>query len=164
MLDVKETQFESPDISGTYAASAGGVVKRSYSAGNRYVFDNFFSWDRTWDGRHHALTATAGNSIEYTNNDLNFIRGEGLADPKLTEVRNTTIPTVFDGTESRSTLVSFFGRANYSLNDTYLLSGSLRTDGSSRFGPDSRWGVFPAVSGAWVMTGICSRSQAGSMN
>ena len=152
MLDVKETQFESPDISGTYAASAGGVVKRSYSAGNRYVFDNFFSWDRTWDGRHHALTATAGNSIEYTNNDLNFIRGEGLADPKLTEVRNTTIPTVFDGTESRSTLVSFFGRANYSLNDTYLLSGSLRTDGSSRFGPDSRWGVFPAVSGAWVMT------------
>jgi TonB-linked SusC/RagA family outer membrane protein len=152
LLDVKETQFESPDVGGTYAASAGGIAKRSYSAGNRYVFDNFVSWDRTWGGRHHALTATAGNSIEYTNNDLNFIRGEGLADPKLTEVRNTTTPTVFDGTESRSTLVSFFGRANYSLNDTYLLSGSLRTDGSSRFGPDSRWGVFPAVSAAWVMT------------
>ena len=59
---------------------------------------------------------------------------------------------MFDGTESRSTLVSFFCRANYSLNDTYLLSGSLLTDGSSRFGPDSRWGVFPAVSAAWVMT------------
>jgi hypothetical protein len=54
MLDVKETQFESPDVGGTYAASAGGIAKRSYSAGNRYVFDNFFSWDRTWDGRHHA--------------------------------------------------------------------------------------------------------------
>jgi len=46
-------------------------------------------------------------------------------------------------------LVSFFGRANYSLLDRYLLTFTLRYDGSSRFSKDNRWGVFPAAALAW---------------
>lgn len=46
-------------------------------------------------------------------------------------------------------LISFFGRFNYNLNDRYLLAGSLRHDGSSRFGPGHQWGTFPSVSLAW---------------
>ncbi|HVH66903.1 MAG TPA: SusC/RagA family TonB-linked outer membrane protein [Gemmatimonadales bacterium] len=46
-------------------------------------------------------------------------------------------------------LISFFGRFNYNLNDRYLLAGSLRRDGSSRFGPGHEWGTFPSVSVAW---------------
>ena len=46
-------------------------------------------------------------------------------------------------------LISFFGRFNYNLNDRYLLAGSLRRDGSSRFGPGHQWGTFPSVSVAW---------------
>lgn len=48
-----------------------------------------------------------------------------------------------------SRLISFFGRVNYNYNDRYLLGLSVRRDGSSRFGPDNAWGVFPAVSAAW---------------
>ncbi len=48
-----------------------------------------------------------------------------------------------------NTLLSFFGRINYSYNDRYLLSGTLRRDGSSRFSPDNRWGTFYSISGAW---------------
>ncbi len=48
-----------------------------------------------------------------------------------------------------NTLLSFFGRANYSYNDKYLVSGTLRRDGSSRFSPDNRWGTFYSLSGAW---------------
>ena len=40
-------------------------------------------------------------------------------------------------------IVSFFGRLNYSFNDKYLLTFTLRNDGSSRFGKDNRWGLFP---------------------
>jgi iron complex outermembrane receptor protein len=43
-------------------------------------------------------------------------------------------------------LISFFGRANVNVNDTYFITASLRRDGSSRFGEDNRWGLFPAVS------------------
>jgi iron complex outermembrane receptor protein len=48
-----------------------------------------------------------------------------------------------------SRLISFFGRANYSLNDKYYLTGVIRRDGSSRFGANNRWAVFPAISGSW---------------
>ncbi len=48
-----------------------------------------------------------------------------------------------------NTLLSFFGRVNYTYNDKYLLSGTLRRDGSSRFSPDNRWGTFYSISGAW---------------
>lgn len=46
-------------------------------------------------------------------------------------------------------LLSFFGRVNYGYADRYLLTASLRADGSSKFGKNNKWGYFPAVSGAW---------------
>jgi len=49
-------------------------------------------------------------------------------------------------------LISFFGRLNYTLLDRYLLTVTLRDDGSSRFSEDNRWGLFPAVAFAWKLT------------
>ncbi len=51
-----------------------------------------------------------------------------------------------------SRLISFFGRVNYNLNNTYLASFSLRRDGSSRFGPSNAWGYFPAFSLGWRLS------------
>jgi len=50
---------------------------------------------------------------------------------------------------TRSTLLSFFGRVNYSFKDRYLLSANLRADASSKFAPGKQWGYFPAGSVAW---------------
>lgn len=49
------------------------------------------------------------------------------------------------------TLISWFGRANYSFEDKYLLTATLRRDGSSRFAPQNRWGLFPSVALAWKL-------------
>jgi len=46
-------------------------------------------------------------------------------------------------------LISFFGRINYSFADRYIISAALRRDGSSKFGPNNKWGTFPSVSAAW---------------
>ena len=54
-----------------------------------------------------------------------------------------------DDYSSESYLVSFFGRLNYSLLNRYLLTFTLRNDGSSRFSPDNRWGLFPSAAFAW---------------
>lgn len=51
--------------------------------------------------------------------------------------------------ETQNTLISFFGRANFSINNKYLITAGLRRDGSSRFAPDVRWGMFPFASVAW---------------
>jgi len=48
-----------------------------------------------------------------------------------------------------SELQSFFGRANFNINDKYLITGTLRADGSSKFGENNRYGYFPSLAGAW---------------
>ena len=63
-----------------------------------------------------------------------------------------TIPLVFPSVgnfQTESAFVSVFGRAIYSFQDKYLLTATVRRDGSSRFGPEQRWGTFPAVSAGW---------------
>jgi TonB-linked SusC/RagA family outer membrane protein len=51
--------------------------------------------------------------------------------------------------KSSSRLISFFGRASYNYDDKYLLMGSVRQEGSSKFGKNYQWGLFPAVSAGW---------------
>ena len=64
-------------------------------------------------------------------------------------IPQTAIPPVpsFDVEDSK--LISFFGRAGYNIDDRYLVSASIRRDGSSRFGAGNQWGNFPAVSVGW---------------
>jgi len=50
---------------------------------------------------------------------------------------------------SSSRLIGFFGRINYNYDDRYMLMGSIRREGSTRFGEDHRWGNFPAISAGW---------------
>jgi iron complex outermembrane receptor protein len=56
---------------------------------------------------------------------------------------------VFDNFDNTDELQSFFGRVNYSIQDKYLFTGTFRADGSSRFGPDNRYGYFPSGAFAW---------------
>lgn len=54
--------------------------------------------------------------------------------------------------KSSSKLIAFFGRANYSFAGTYLLSASLRREGSSKFGVNNKWGMFPGISAGWIIS------------
>ena len=67
---------------------------------------------------------------------------------KRTNVRGTEVFSDTDY-ETENYLVSFFGRLNYTLKERYLLTATVRQDGSSRFSPDTRWGLFPAFAFAW---------------
>ncbi|MEN3324986.1 TonB-dependent receptor [Mariniflexile soesokkakense] len=58
----------------------------------------------------------------------------------------------FDFDIPQNTLISYFGRLIYTFNDKYVLTGTIRTDGSSKFSKNNRWGVFPSVSAAWKIS------------
>ena len=64
------------------------------------------------------------------------------------DIRNPPTSTLDKGV----TFNSYFGRAIYNLKDKYILTGVIRRDGSSRFGANSRYGIFPAVSAAWRLS------------
>ena len=61
-------------------------------------------------------------------------------------------------------LISFFGRFNYTLKDTYLLTFTLRDDASSRFSKDTRWGLFPALALGWKINNMAFMKDASSIN
>ncbi len=63
----------------------------------------------------------------------------------------TALPNEGD-IKAEENILSYFGRINYTLNDKYLATFTMRADGSSKFGKDNRWGLFPSVALAWRMS------------
>lgn len=151
IYSLREDQYESPLVSGTYAVSAGGVAKNGVSTANRYVAESFLSFDEVF-GSRHSIDLTGGAALELNDTELNFLRGEGLSSDQFRHARNAAVLVDWDATRAEHNLVSFFSRANYVLDGRYILGASLRTDGSTRFGSSNRYGVFPAVSAAWLLS------------
>lgn len=125
----------------------------------RYDYNNidasFFqtlSWDKTINDNHH-VTALLGYSQEsFTNTDFHAYI-EGFLGNELTELDAGTINQDVSGTSSKSKLMSYFGRAAYNFDSRYFFEFNFRNDGSSRFAKGNRWGFFPAVAGAWKISG-----------
>lgn len=151
VLNVDESNWQSPLVSRTYAASAGGVGKTGHTTASKYVLESFATWEPLRN-ETNSLSLVGGASTEYNHSELNYLRGEGFPSGFTRYVRNAATITIFDGSATNHNLVSFFSRANYSLRDRYLFSASLRADGSSRFGAENRYGVFPAASVGWVIS------------
>jgi TonB-linked SusC/RagA family outer membrane protein len=85
------------------------------------------------------LASTSG----YNTNSFNTLNGAtGIAGPTGSYTR-----------ESKSVMLSYFGRIQYSFNNKYLFSASIRRDGSSRFGDNTKWGLFPSASVGWRVSG-----------
>jgi iron complex outermembrane receptor protein len=91
-----------------------------------------------------ALSSRVDLMAGYSYQD--FIRESSDIDLNLRTPADTFTNSYF---KTQNTLISFFGRLNYSLKDRYLLTVTLREDGSSRFAPENRWGLFPSLALAW---------------
>lgn len=80
--------------------------------------------------------------------DLNIVDlEEYINDSKLDEISPLISPELTNPTENR--LISYWGRANISIKDKYLITGTLRRDGSTRFAESNRWGTFPSLAIGW---------------
>jgi TonB-linked SusC/RagA family outer membrane protein len=150
VLNVRDLRWNSPLVAGSYAAGAGGQAQQGNNTANRYVLESFLGYNR---GIGQAqLSLTGGASVEYNESELDFIQGEGFASNEFRYVGTAGRVAAYDGDKTGNNLVSVFSRANLTFRDRYLLTASLRTDGSSRFGENNRYGVFPAVSLGWILT------------
>jgi iron complex outermembrane receptor protein len=72
-------------------------------------------------------------------------------DPVTSSINKKVEAVVFDNFDNTDELQSFFARANYTINNKYILTGTIRADGSSRFGPENQYGYFPSGAFAWKM-------------
>jgi TonB-dependent starch-binding outer membrane protein SusC len=117
---------------------------------NNWYSNNYFSFDKTI-AEKHEVNAMLGMSAEKSYQRDNEYWAEQLANPTL---HNPGSGTKKGGTayEGGYSFLSYFARANYAYDGKYLLAMSLRRDGSSRFGPDNRFGWFPAASVGWILS------------
>lgn len=72
-------------------------------------------------------------------------------DPVASTINKSVRSVVFDNFDNTDELQSFFARANYTLANKYIFTGTIRADGSSRFGPENQYGYFPSGAFAWKM-------------
>ncbi len=113
--------------------------------------ENYFTYDN--DFGKHEFNAVVGMSAESWETELNGSFGSGYTSDLLQTLSAADQTTVISESEAyEERLLSFFGRVNYSYDDgKYLASISLRTDGSSVFGPNNKYGFFPAASVGWSL-------------
>ena len=97
----------------------------------------------------HRLSAVAGFSYRHQQYSSHGATGTGVSDPSLHLLGTTAVAKEVTGSFSEWKMASLFARVNYTLKDRYIFTGTIRRDGSSRFGENNRWGVFPSFSAAW---------------
>ena len=113
------------------------------------VTETYLSYNKTF-GRHD-VSAVVGAGAESWKTDYNYTRGAGFASDLLqTMTAADPLTVTASSQEYEERLESYFGRLNYAFDDgRYLASLSVRTDGSSTFGPNNKFGIFPAASVGW---------------
>ena len=128
------------------------ITKRTTQS---YTWTNTASYDMTLKDVHN-LSFLLGQEIynswyEESGQTNNLFSREISAEQAF---NNMALGTPYESTSIRSTsnrTASFFGQVSYNYDHKYLLSGTLRTDGSTKFAPGNQWGWFPSISGAWVV-------------
>ena len=120
--------------------SRGNTISRSQ------LLEAYANYNQTWGKQTFDLLAGyswqnnfgSNRTISYYNVTHQIKLKDGLTSDEM-----------YPRTTSENFLVSFYGRANYSIDSRYVFTFSIRTDGSSKFAPDNRWGVFPSGAFAW---------------
>jgi len=134
----------------SYSPNLGeGMASRSSSDGMNLQWTNTLNYRYNIGGVHDFIFL-AGHEWQDFHMERFSVRTEGQTNDLLTDISTGTRATSWDSmSTSDYSRVSFFGRAEYNYADRYYAEGSIRTDGSSRFGVDNRWGVFGAVGFMW---------------
>jgi len=129
-------------------ASVSKDMQRTFNWQN----ENTLQYEREFGG--HSVAVLVGNTVREERYEQFGGGKQGLVvtDPDKVNLALATDPesATIDGFTVENALISYFGRAIYSYKDKYLLTAIVRRDGSTRFGPENRYGTFPSVSLGWV--------------
>ena len=137
----------SPKYQWDTSKQENSYLGQQYNKGLTWVWDNMLTYQR--DIEKHRFTVMAGTSAQ--ENRTNFMNGsvQSFASDQTQQLSNGVLQPTVGGNTSSWALLSYMGRVNYSFDDKYLLTATIRRDGSSRFGEGNKYGTFPSASAAW---------------
>lgn len=129
----------------------GGYGYISRRGDNKWLTQNTLNYNKIF-GQKHSVSALLGYSFETAKYSAGLFEGQGFASDDLPNLGSASTPLTASETISEWALESQFARVGYTYNDKYLFEGTVRRDGSSRFGQNKRYGTFYAVSGGWILS------------
>lgn len=130
--------------------STGGSSTDYMAKSINFNTNNTLNYTKTFNEKHN-LNVLAGFAFQDTKFRFSSVTGTTLPSDNFTKIASAAIISAGTSSETRHTFVSYLARVNYKYEEKYLLSASIRTDGSSRFGVNNRYGTFPAVSAGWII-------------
>lgn len=135
-----------------YLSSANGSNQRRLNS--YYVFDNILNYTKQFE--KHFVDVTAVYTRDEFTSDDRTMKGSNFSSVGNTLLGYNGLPfSVTQTLETKITRkanVGYLGRFNYNYDNRYHFSASVRRDGSSVFGADNKWGVFPAIGAAWTLS------------
>jgi TonB-linked SusC/RagA family outer membrane protein len=139
-----------PSTLNAAASPTNGSATETYYSDLNLLNENTLNFNKTFGD--HSLNFLVGESWQKDNNESMLATGTNFPGNDIQRLSAAAVKTAATSAGSSSTLVSFFGRAGYDYKKRYIFSATLRSDGSSRFKDGNRFGYFPAVSGAWIIS------------
>jgi len=129
------------------ASGPNGIGRQGYTSDLNLLDENVLTWKQSFGD--HNIAATAVASFQTDNFQSVFGQGNNFPGNGIQELSAAATPTVLTSTSSNLGQIGYLLRVNYDYKGRYLLSGSVRRDGSSALGSSFQYGTFPAVSAAW---------------
>lgn len=135
-----EGRISVPETAAQFYLSGG----RNYAYGpqklENKLLTTYFNYNRNIDAINSVLDITAGYDYQFWKSKTPFFEELNLNG----EIQNSAAAN-----DQRHALISYYGRLNYTLASRYMITATIRSDGTSRFSEDNRWGTFPSVALAW---------------
>lgn len=144
-----------------YAANVSGRVSQDRDLYTTLNFNNILNFNKSF-GDHNLDVSLIQEAYQLEISALSA-QGTGFL-PNVQVLNGSTTPESVGGYITEERLSSYLGRAAYNFRDKYYLEASYRTDGSTRFGPETRWGSFYSVGGAWVISDESFLAEAGPLS
>ena len=143
----------SSGVSAPYSVDAKNAANAK--AQNRTFLDKLGEYTLNYNKQinKHKIDVLAGYTAQKAVTDYLDVRAKGFDNDRVQNITGKGADAAFftlnTATNTTTTLLSYLARVNYNYDSKYFLTASFRTDGSSRFGPDKKWGTFPSVAAGW---------------
>ncbi len=143
------TAFKDPTVTRSALAVNG---EGQFNTGEvvRYIFDNTLNYNKSFG--LHNLDVIVGSSVSEEDRIYSMQTKQNFASESVRTLNTATVNSLNISDAGSWSLQSYFARANYNFNDKYLVTASVRTDGSSRIAPNNRWGTFKTFSAGWNLS------------
>ncbi|SMO39793.1 SusC/RagA family TonB-linked outer membrane protein [Gracilimonas mengyeensis] len=145
--NVRNVNWVPEFVQGFFFSNAAADLNDGENTYYTGVVENTLTYDREFEG-NHDVTLLVGHTYQRGGGIFRNGYAEGFPKPYFKVLDNGNTKTS-SGSENANALESYFTRLNYNYDDRYLLTATLRRDGSSRFPEDNRYGNFPSASVGW---------------